>query len=119
MTMKKIHFTQFLVFSSPLKWFFKFIFDLYNNYVLYFFYNIFKNTSNENTWIKFNHITLKSTLFEYVILTIQKIIQMPTFIYNGILNNNFNIHFDHTTCDKVLLCKYLITQNLWVHLGTK
>jgi hypothetical protein len=95
---KKSILTQFLVFSSPLKWFFN------SNYVLYIFYNIFKNTFNENTWIKFKHTILKSTLFKYVILTFQKSTQMPTFIYNNILNKNF-IHFDHKTCDKVPLYK--------------
>jgi hypothetical protein len=104
-TMKKVHF--YIVFGVIItfKIIFQLIFFFYNNYVLYIFYNIFYNTFNENTWIKFKHIILKNTLFEYVIITFEKSIQMPTFIYNGILNKNFNLHFNHTTCDKVPLYK--------------
>jgi hypothetical protein len=36
------------------------------------------------------------------ILTFQKNTQMAIFINNYILNKNFSLHFDHTTCGKVL-----------------
>jgi hypothetical protein len=70
--MEKIHFyTVFGVFIT-FKMIFLINFFFYNKYVLYIFYNIFLNTFNENTWIKFKHIILKSTLFEFMIMAFQK-----------------------------------------------
>jgi hypothetical protein len=49
--------------------------------------------------------TLKSNskIEKYLwILTFQKNIQMVFFNNNDILNKNFSLHFDYTTCGKVL-----------------
>ncbi len=85
--------------SPPLKWVFSLQIKFLQKLCLV---QVLKYIMKHIQWKHLNQIQKIHIEKHLWILTFQKSIQMATCINNDIFNKKINLHFDQTTCGKVL-----------------